>query len=44
MQRCLCSQLGHNLHVYVEDLVVKTIKADPLLADLKETFTNLGAY
>ena len=44
MQRCLHPQLGHNILVYVDDLVVKTAERSTLLADLKETFANLREY
>src|SRR3954471_22775076 len=44
IQRCMHSQLGRNLHVYVDDLVVKTVKGVTLLDDLKETFANLRIY
>nr|XP_040243870.2 uncharacterized protein LOC120963323 [Aegilops tauschii subsp. strangulata] len=44
MQKCLLPQIGQNVHVYVEDIVVKTKQHLTLLADLKETFTNLRQY
>ena len=44
IQRCTHSQLGRNLHVYIDDLVVKTVKEVTLLDDLKETFANLRTY
>src|ERR1041384_4328932 len=44
IQRCTHSQLGRNLHVYVDDLVVKLVKGVTLLEDLKETFANLRTY
>src|SRR3954466_12055864 len=40
IQRCTHTQLGRNLHVYVDDLVVKSVKGVTLLDDLKETFVN----
>ena len=44
MQRCLRPQLGRNIHVYVDDQVVKSVKGFTLLDDLKETFGNLRTY
>src|SRR3954468_7121929 len=44
IQRCTDTQLGRNLHVYVDDLVVKSVKGATLLEDLKETFANLRTY
>ncbi len=41
MQKCLLPQLGRNIHVYVDDIVVKTKQHLTLLDDLKETFANL---
>ena len=37
-------QLGRNIHVYVDDLVVKSVKRQTFLEDLRETFTNLRTY
>jgi hypothetical protein len=44
MQACLKEQLGCNIEVYVDDIVIKTTKADSLLDDLCETFNNLDRY
>src|SRR4051812_16701288 len=44
IQRCTHTQLGRNLHVYVDDLVVKSVKGATLLEDLRETFANLRTY
>ncbi|GKV35946.1 hypothetical protein SLEP1_g44141 [Rubroshorea leprosula] len=35
------AQIGRNLEVYVDDIVVKSLKAEYYLADLDETFNNL---
>ncbi|GKV36000.1 hypothetical protein SLEP1_g44186 [Rubroshorea leprosula] len=35
------AQIGWNLEVYVDDIVVKSLKADDHLTDLGETFNNL---
>ena len=44
MQACLKEQIGRNIHVYVDDIVIKSRKADTLIDDLKETFVNLDSY
>ncbi|XP_073353652.1 uncharacterized protein [Aegilops tauschii subsp. strangulata] len=44
MQKCLLPQLGRNIHVYVDNIVVKTKQHLTLLDDLKETFANLREY
>jgi hypothetical protein len=44
MSACLKEQIGRNVKVYVEDIVIKSTKADSLLDDLRETFANLDRY
>src|SRR4051812_37833990 len=44
MQACLKEQIGRNVQVYVDDIVIKTYKADTLLEDLRETFAALNKY
>ena len=44
MQHCIRPQLGRNIHVYVDDLVVKSGKRQTLLEDLRETCANLRTY
>ena len=44
MQECLAGQIGRNIHVYIDDVVVKSTRQDDLLADLAETFANLRRY
>jgi hypothetical protein len=44
MQACMKEQLGRNIEVYVNNIVIKTTKADNLLDDLRETFNNLDRY
>jgi hypothetical protein len=44
MQACLKQQIGRNVKVYVDDIVIKSAKADSLLDDLRETFANLDRY
>jgi hypothetical protein len=44
MQACLKEQIGCNVKVYVNDIVIKTSKEDSLLDDLRKTFSNLDCY
>ena len=44
MQACLKDQIGRNVQVYVDDIVIKTKLEDDLLEDLKETFASLQRY
>ena len=44
VQNFLKEQIGCNVHAYVDDIVIKTEKADSLIADLKETFLNLCTF
>ena len=44
MQKCLQTQIGKNVHAYVDDVVVKTKERRTLLDDLKETFANLRRF
>jgi hypothetical protein len=44
MQACLKEQIGCNIEVYVDDIVIKSTKADSLLDDLRETIANLDRY
>jgi hypothetical protein len=44
MQNCLESQIGCNIQVYINDVVITTRKEDALINDLKETFDNLDRY
>jgi hypothetical protein len=44
IQKCLKSQIRENIEAYVDDVVVKTIEEDKLIADLTETFANLRAF
>ena len=44
MQNCLKEQIGKNAQVYVDDIVIKSKKAETLLDDLKETIATLDAY
>ena len=44
VQNCLHSQIGRNVHAYVDDIVVKSREKETLTDDLKETFDNLQVY
>jgi hypothetical protein len=44
MQNCLGSQIGRNIQVYIDDVVITTRKEESLISDLKETFDNLDRY
>jgi hypothetical protein len=44
MQNCLGSQIGRNIQVYIDDVVITTRKEETLINDLRETFDNLDRY
>src|SRR3954466_7249272 len=44
MQACLKEQIGRNVQVYVDDIVIKTYNATTLLDDLHATFAALNKY
>jgi hypothetical protein len=44
MQNCLRSQIGGNIQVYIDDVVITTRKEESLISDLAETFDNLNRY
>jgi hypothetical protein len=44
MQSCFEGQIGRNLEVYINDIIIKTRQGDGLLPDLEETFTNLKRF
>ena len=44
MQACLKNQIGRNVQVYVDDIVITTRVEATLLDDLRETFDNLDSY
>jgi hypothetical protein len=44
MQSCFKGQIGRNLEVYVNDIIVKTRQSSCLIADPEETFANLRHY
>jgi hypothetical protein len=44
MQNCLGSQIGRNIQVYVDDVVITMQKEESLISDLAETVDNLNRY
>ena len=44
MQNCLETQIGRNMQVYVDNIVIMTRQEDTLLQDLREMFNNLNEY
>jgi hypothetical protein len=44
MQNCLGCQIGCNIQVYIDDVVITTRKEESLINDLAETFDNLNRY
>src|SRR3954464_2136921 len=44
MQACLGKQIGRNIEVYIDDVIVKTRDSSTLVDDLRETFNNLERY
>jgi hypothetical protein len=44
MQNCLESQIGRNIQVYIDDVVITIRKEEFLISDLAETFDNLNRY
>lgn len=44
MQACLIEQIGRNIYVYVDDIVITTRTEASLIDDLRETFANLNKY
>jgi hypothetical protein len=43
-RNCLESQIGHNIQVYIDDVVITIRKEESLISDLTETFDNLNRY
>jgi hypothetical protein len=43
MQFCLKGQIGRNLEVYLNNIVVKSRQSSSIIADLEETFKTSGA-
>jgi hypothetical protein len=43
MQFCLKGQIGRNLEVYLNNIIVKSRQSSSIIADLEETFKTSGA-
>ena len=44
MNRMFAPQIGRNVQVYVDDMLVKSLREEDHLKDLKETFDTLHSY
>jgi hypothetical protein len=44
MQKCLGEQIGRNVQVYIDDVVITMKQEAILIDDLRETFDNLDRY
>jgi hypothetical protein len=44
MQNCLRSQIGQNIQVYIDDVVITTREEESLISDFAETFDNINRY
>jgi hypothetical protein len=44
MHNCLGKQIGHNIQVYIKDVVITTRSEPTLIDDLRETFDGLDKY
>ena len=44
MNKMFMHQLGRNVQVYVDDMLVKNVRENDHLSDLQETFNTLRSY
>ena len=44
MNKMFARQIGRNVEVYVDDMLVKSLREDKHLSDLQETFDTLRTY
>ena len=44
MNKMFAHQIGRNVEVYIDDMLVKSIREDDYLNDLQETFDTLRSY
>lgn len=44
MLQCFTDQIGRNIEVYVDDIVVTTKRSDDFITNLEETFSNLRRF
>jgi hypothetical protein len=41
MLQCFTDLIGHNIEVYIDDIIVKMKRSDDFITDLEEMFANL---
>ena len=44
MNKMFTHQIGRNVQVYVDDMLVKSLREEDHLDDLRETFNTLRSY
>ena len=44
MKKMIAHQIGRNVQVYVDNMLVKSLREDEHLSNLQETFNTLRAY
>ena len=44
MNRMFALQIGRNVQIYVDDMLVKSVQEDDHMSDLRETFDTLRSY
>ena len=44
MKKMIAHQIGRNVQVYVDNMLVKSLREDEHLSNLQETFNTLWAY
>ena len=44
MNKMFAHQIGRNVQVYVDDMLLKSVREDDHLSDLRETFNTLRTY
>ena len=44
MNKIFTHQIGRNVQVYVDDMLVKSLREEDHLDDLRETFNTLRSY
>ena len=44
MNKMFAQQIGRNVHVYIDDMLVKSPKEEDHWEDLRETFNTLRSY
>ena len=44
MNKMFANQIGRNVQVYTDDMLIKSLREDDHLDDLRETFDTLRSY